>query len=75
MCFAFCSLVRGGFEVFLLSRDLCLCVLVSPPQEQAVESGRGACHGKCLSLSFPEGLLIYTIFALLKEGRCQAAFK
>lgn len=26
-------------------------------------------------LSLPEGLLIYTIFALLKKGHCQAAFK
>lgn len=48
---------------------------MSPPQEQVVESGRQGCHGKRLALSFPEGLLIYTIFALLKEGRCQPAFK
>lgn len=75
VCFAFCSLLRGGFEVYLASRDLFSCVLMSPSLGQAVESGHQACLGKCLALSFPEGLLIYTIFALLKEGRFQAAFK
>lgn len=44
-------------------------------RERLAESGRWACDGKRLPLSFPEGLLIYTIFALLRKGHCQAAFK
>lgn len=50
-------------------------ILVALCLSRAAGSGRRGCAGKCLPLSFSEGLLIYTIFALLKEGRCQAAFK
>lgn len=68
-----CWAEAGG--LVLTSPPRCLHFAFHRLQEWAAESGRQGSDGKRLPLSFPEGLLIYTIFALLKKGHCQAAFK